>query len=93
MLDTQYEKFPSHPTSNVRNISVISSVSCMESSPLPVDEPVIESVEVVSADDAEEIRTCLPRRRGVKFDPPSNLNSYIPVASFPSRLIIAKGVA
>lgn len=31
-----------------------------------------------------------PRRREVGFDPPLNLNSYLPIVSFPSRFVVAK---
>ena len=64
----------------------------MESPSLP-NEQVAESVKVVSADDVEEIMTCPPRRRGVRFDPPLNLYSYVSIAPFPSKLAVAKGVA
>lgn len=43
--------------------------------------------------DCEEKMATPPRRHGVSFHPPLNLNSYLPVAPFPSRLAIAKVVA
>lgn len=49
---------------------------------------MIETVEVVGF---EEKMTSLTRRRGVSFNPLLKLNSYMLVASFPSRLAIDKG--
>lgn len=92
-LDTQYEKLPSQPMSNVRNVSANSFMTCMENSPLSIDEPAVEPVEDVITIKAEENKTCSSRKHGVRFDPPLNFHSYVPVASFPSRLAIVKEVA
>lgn len=40
---------------------------------------------------AKKKMVCSPKKRGVSFDPPLNLNSYIHVVPFPSRLAVAKG--
>lgn len=55
---------------------------------MPVDEQVVELVYGV---DSEERMTISPKRRGVSFNSPLELNSYMPVAPFPSRLVVAKG--
>lgn len=75
---------------NVRNISDISVVSCIESFSTDVLEPMVEIVDAVGAEVSEEKTTNSLRRRGVSFDPPLNLNSYMHVASFPSKLVVAK---
>ena len=62
-------------------------------SPLSVDGPVVEPIKEVNDVGAEENKTYLPRRHGVRFDPPLNLCSDVPIAPFPSRLAIAKVVA
>lgn len=65
----------------------------MKSSSLSVDESIIEPIEDVSAVGTEENKTCSPKRCGVRFDPPLNLNSYVSVVSFPNKLAVAKEVA
>ena len=92
-LDTQYGKLPSQPVSNVRNASAISSMSCMESPPMHVPEPMVEVVVLWLLKILKKKMVSSPKKRGVSFDPPLNLNSYMFVAPFPSRLAVAKGSA
>lgn len=77
--------------SNVRNVSVISVVSCIESSKTPTTEPIIHPIEVVDEKDAKNKMDSPTRRRGLRFDPPLDFNANIPRASFPSRLTVAQG--
>ena len=62
---------------DVRNVSAIFASCGMD--PLP-EEPVSERVEIPS-----------PRKRGIRFDPPLNFSTYVPHASFPSKLTVAQG--
>lgn len=55
-----------------------------------VDGLVVEPIKDVNAIRDEENRTCSPRRRGVIFDLPLNLNPYILVAPFPGKLVLLK---
>lgn len=55
---------------------------------MPLDELMVELAYAV---DFEERMASLPKRCGVSFDPSLKLISYVPVAPFPSRLVVAKG--
>lgn len=82
-------KLPSQSVPNVWKVSVISPMSNLKTSQMPLDEPV----EVVDVEDSEEKLASSLRNCEVRFDPPFDFNviTNVPQTPFPSRLTIAQG--
>lgn len=57
--------------------------------PKPMDEPKFKIVEEFQG---EHDRLAPTRKQRASFNPPLNLDSYVPIAHFSSKLLLSKGL-